>query len=537
MTARHMRKPAARTAAALLDEMTLRHPDREAVIDGDLRWSYAELRREAQSVAAGLWALGVRPGERVGIWMGNRAEWLSSYFAILAMGATAVPLNTWLTPAESAQQLDHAEVRTLILAARFRDRDLSAELEDMRAAGLPALRRRIVLGEQAPPGATSFSDLAGLAEGVTDAERGRLWSAARPEDVACILYTSGSTAMPKGVPLQHFGLVDNMWEIGERMCLSPDDRLWFGVSLFWSFGCVNALFAVMSHGGCLVLQHHFDAGEALHLIERERCTVIYGTPNMAQAMLDHPDRAKRNLSSLRTGATIGSPEQIQLFISLGAAQICNVYGLTEAYGNSCVSDCTASLEQRLRASGAPLPGVELRVLDLETGDPLPPGQTGEIALRGRITPGYLDDPATTADSLRADGFLLTGDLGFVDADGWLCFRGRRKELIKSGGINISPAEVEAVLSGHDAVGSVFVTGLPDLRLDQVVGAVVIRRAGGAVSDGETADSLRLHCRQHLAAYKVPRHFVFVAAGELPMTSTGKLQRNRLAELFSGLRPQ
>jgi fatty-acyl-CoA synthase len=518
-----MVKPAARTAPALLDEMAVRQPDREAVVDGDRRWSYAQLRRESQTVAAGLWALGIRPRDRVAILMGNRAEWLSSYFAILGLGATAVALNTWLTPTEQAYQLNHAEVTTLILADRFRGRDVLAELDQMRTLGLPSLSRLIVLGDRVPENATPFGDLAGLGEAAPD----DIWGAAQPDDIACILYTSGSTARPKGVPLQHWGLIDNMWQIGERMHLGPNDRLWFAVSLFWSFGCVNALFAMLSHGGTLVLQHHFDAGEALRLIEGERCTVFYGTPNIALALAEHPDRSNRDLSSLRTGAAIGTPEQMRLIVDLGVKEICNVYGLTEAYGNSAVTDAAAPLEQRLIASGAALDGVELRILDLESGQPLPQGEVGEIALHGHIMPGYLNDPETTAASMTADGFLLTGDLGRLDGRGWVRFQGRRKELIKSGGINIAPAEIEAVLRTHEAIESVFVTGLADARLDQAIGAVVVLESGASVSEA----ALRQYCRQSLAAYKVPQHFVFVAAKDLPVTSTEKLQRNRLADLF------
>jgi fatty-acyl-CoA synthase len=531
LTERATEKPKARTAPALLDEIAARDPGRIAVIDGERRWSYAELRDETRTVAAGLWALGVRPGDRVAILMGNRAEWLSSYFAILALGATAVALNTWLTPPEQAYQLEHAEVSTLIAAARFRERDFITDLAGMRAQGLPALQRLIVLEGEPPESAVPFSHLARLAAGVDEATRARIWSTARPTDTACILYTSGSTARPKGVPLQHWGLIDNMWEIGERMRLTPDDRFWFGISLFWSFGCVNALFAVMSHGGSFVLQHHFDAGEALRLIERDRCSVIYGTPNMAQAMLEHPEFGRRDLSSLRTGAAIGSPEQIEMFVNLGASEICNVYGLTEAYGNSCVADCKAPLAQRLHGCGAPLPGVELRLIDLDSGAPLPAGTVGEIALRGRNTPGYLNDEAATAASFSDDGFLLTGDLGLLDEHGWLYFRGRRKELIKSGGINISPAEIEEVLSAHDLVVSAFVTGLPDPRLDQAVAAVIVPDGDLPASKEAAARTLREHCREVLAAYKVPRRFVFVDAAKLPATSTGKLQRNRLNELF------
>lgn len=531
-----MRKPAARAAPALLDELATLRPDHECIVDGDRRWTYAQLQTEAKCLAAGLWDLGIRPGHRVAILMGNRAEWLSAYFAILGLGAQAVALNTWLTPAEQAYQLNHAEVSTLIMAATFRDRDVLAELEQMRAIGLPILERLVVLDDRLsdrlrddhpgglpsglPGGAVAFADLAGDLDG-------RLWCTAHDTDVACILYTSGSTARPKGVPLLHGGLIDNMWEIGERLHLTPDDRLWFGISLFWSFGCVNALFAMMSHGGTLVLQHHFDAGQALALIEGERCTVFYGTPNIALALAEHPDRAWRDLSSLRTGAAIGTPEQMQMIVDLGVSKICNVYGLTEGYGNSAVTDAAAPLAHRLTASGEPLNGVELRILDLDSGDPLPQGAVGEIALGGRVTPGYLNDAAATASSRTADGFFLTGDLGLLDKKGWVQFQGRRKELIKSGGINIAPAEIEAVLREHGSVDSVFIIGLADERLDQAIGAVVILHPGMAATKGE----LRSFCRRSLASYKVPRDFVFVVANQLPVTTTEKLQRNRLAELF------
>ncbi|MFP6773833.1 MAG: class I adenylate-forming enzyme family protein [Alphaproteobacteria bacterium] len=533
-----MRKPTARTAPALLDEMAAWQPDHECIVDGGRRWTYGQLQAEAKSLAAGLWDFGVRPGHRVAILMGNRAEWLSAYFAILGLGAEAVALNTWLTPAEQAYQLNHAEVSTLIMAGRFRNRDVLAELEQMRAIGLPILQRLVVLDDRLPNGvpdgvpdglpnglpggAMAFADLAGELDE-------RRWCTALDTDVACILYTSGSTARPKGVPLLHGGLIDNMWEIGERLHLSPDDRLWFGISLFWSFGCVNALFAMMSHGGTLVLQHHFDAGEALVLIEGERCTVFYGTPNIALALAEHPDRAGRDLSSLRTGAAIGTPEQMQMIVDLGVSEICNVYGLTEGYGNSAVTDAAAPLEHRLTASGEPLDGVELRILDLDSGQALPQGAVGEIALRGRVTPGYLNDTVATANSRTADGFFLTGDLGLLDEKGWVQFQGRAKELIKSGGINIAPAEIEAVLREHGSVDSVFVTGLADARLDEAIGAVVILHSGMAATEGE----LRTFCRQSLASYKVPQKFVFVAANQLPVTSTEKLQRNRLAELFQG----
>lgn len=514
--------PVPRTGPRLLDRLAATQPEHEAVIDGATRWTYADLQREARAAAAGLAALGVRPGDRVAILAGNRAEWVAAYFGIQGLGAITVALNTWLTPAEIAWQLEHAGASVLIVEPDFRDRDFVAEVQALRRGGrLAGLREVVVLAERAPEGMRPYAELA------THAPSPAAWGLARPEDVCCILYTSGSTAAPKGVPLTQGGVIDNMWSIGERMRLSTADRLWFGVSLFWSFGCVNALFAVMSHGGTLVLQHHFEPGEALRLIEEERCSVFYGMPNMAIALETHADRPSRDLSSLRTGATIGTPEQIRRIVDLGATEICNVYGLTEGYGNSAVAECKAPLEQRLHASGAPLDGVEIRIVDGETGEVLPQGEIGEIQIGGRFTPGYWNAPDLTAASLSADGWFRTGDLGLLDEHGWVRFRGRLKELIKTGGINVSPAEVEEVLLAHPAVASCFVTGLQDERLDETVAAVVIL-ADGAAADGE---ALQGHCRRNLAPYKLPRRWCFTTPDRLPLTSTGKLQRNRLSELF------
>ncbi|MBM3489890.1 MAG: AMP-binding protein [Alphaproteobacteria bacterium] len=524
-----MQKPKSRTTPALLDELAALFPEHEAVVDGARRWSYGRLRQEARDLAKGMQRLGVGRGGRVAILMGNNAEWISSYFAIMSLGASAVALNTWLTPRELAYQLRHAQVSLLVLEPRFRERDFLADLATMRAdgEGLPDLRQVILVAAQAPAGMLSYGEVLTMGRSGSDASWLAAKSATQPSDVACILYTSGSTAAPKGVPLLHGGLIDNMWEIGQRMHLTPADRLWGAVSMFWSFGCVNALFTLMTHAGTLVLQHSFEPGEALRLIETERCTVFYGTPNVGLLLAQHPERAGRDLSSLRTGATIGTPEQIQRLVDLGIDEICNVYGLTEAYGNSAVSDAKAPLSQRLEASGEPLSGVELRILDIATGAALPRGELGQIALRGRLMPGYLDDAKQTAASMTADGFLLTGDLGVLDEHGWIRFRGRLKELIKSGGINVSPAEIEEVLLTHPAVEAAYVTGTPDPRLDEMVSAVIVARAGRSV----TANALGEHCRHALAAYKVPRRYVFVSAGDLPLTSTGKLQRNRLAGLF------
>jgi fatty-acyl-CoA synthase len=524
-----MTKPRARTVSALLDEITARAPEREAVVDGSDRWHYATLSAAVRQCARALLADGVRHGDRVGILAGNRAEWLIADLAAMSIGAIAVGLNTWASVRELGYQLRHAAVKMLFVEPRFRDRDfmaLLAEVRDMED-GWGHESRIIVLAPDAREPGVPYDEFLTRGDSVGVDELDAARTAVTPDDVACLLYTSGSTALPKGVPLLHRGLIENMWEIGERQHLTADDRLWLAVSLFWSLACVNALFAVLTHGGTVVLQHHFDAGEALRVIETERCTVFYGTPNMALALAEHPDRERRDLGSLRTGVTIGTAAQIQRVADLGASRICNVYGLTETYGNSTVSDAGLTLARRVETVGTALPGNEIRIVDPESGGTQPAGSPGEILVRGNVTPGYWNDPARTAEAFTPDGWFRTGDLGMLDVDGYLYFRGRLKEMVKTGGINVAPAEVEEVLAAHPAVELAFVTGIPDPRLDEALAAVIVLRRDREVD----AATLQAHCRAVLAAYKTPRAFRFVTAAALPLTTTGKLQRNRLPELF------
>jgi fatty-acyl-CoA synthase len=269
----------------------------------------------------------------------------------------------------------------------------------------------------------------------------------------------------------------------------------------------------------------------LALIERERCTVYYGTPNIALALSEHPRRRRHDLSSLRTGAAIGSPAAMQMVVDLGAREICNVYGLTECYGNCTVTDAHDPVDVRLTTVGLPLPGMELRIVDRDSRRPLPPGEVGEILVRGHLTPGYHRDPERSAAAFDAEGFLVTGDLGVIGDDGRLRFRGRIKEMVKTGGINVAPVEVEEVLLSHPAVEQAYVVGVPDPRKEEVLAAVIVVREGHEVAP----DALRALCREALAAFKVPASFHILARDQLPLTATGKVQKFRLSEMLAARR--
>jgi fatty-acyl-CoA synthase len=519
--------PVSRTIPELIDELAQRFPEREALVGSGHRYTYRQLRAEVRRVARALHALGVRRGDKVAILMGNRPEWIVVDLAITALGGVMVGVNTWATARELEYILAHSDTKVLITAERFLKYDYRAMLRALEPQRVPLLECIVCMADDAPDGWLRYADLAGLAERVPEATIEAPQRAVAPGDVAYLLYTSGSTSTPKGVQLQHFALIENMWQIGERQRVTERDRLWLAVSLFWGLGCENALFNLLTHGGCIVLQEHFDAGAALELIERERCTLFYGTPNMGQALYAHPGRAQHDLSSLRGGATIGTPEQIQRVVDLGAREICNIYGLTETYGNCNVTDAADPLEKRLTSVGRPLAGVDQRIVDPETGQVLPHGEVGEVRVKGYVTIGYYKDPARTAESFDEHGYFRTGDLGSVDADGSLHFRGRMKEMVKTGGINVAPIEVEEILMTHPGVQLAFVTGVPDSMRDEVLAAVVVPKPGVTLSESE----LTAFCRESLAAYKVPKLVRLAAEHELPLTTTGKVQKSRLAATF------
>jgi fatty-acyl-CoA synthase len=516
------------TLAGLLDDLAQAYPDRAAVTDAAGTLTFHELRAEALRLAKALSVEGVQPGEMIGVLMGNRTEWIASCFAAQYLGATVVAINTWYTARELAYVLAHAEIRVLMTVGTFLRSDYVEMLRSLRPwdTTFPSLRRVVVLDGAAGDGMTAWSDfITGGAE-VPDSAIAAASALVRPDDIALVLYTSGSTAQPKGVRLAHWGLLKNCFDIGERQHLTENDIVLLPVSLFWGFGCSNGMMAAFTHASHIVLQEHFDAERAVALIERFGCTAIYGTGNMMGAILNLPHLADR-VSTLRTGLTIGSPAFMRDVIDRLAPSICNIYGFTEGYGNSTVTDVTDPLEKRLQTTGQVLPGSELRIVDPVTEQTLPIGQAGEIRVRGCIMAGYHKDPAGTARAFDREGFFRTGDLGALDEEGFLQFRGRLKEIIRTGGMNVSPAEVEDVLRTHPSVDDAFVIGLPDPAREEVVAALVVLARGASFC----AEELTAHSRGFLSGFKVPRQIKSVSIDALPLTTTRKIHRARLAELF------
>lgn len=510
-----MEMPQSRTLFALLREQADRFSDRAAVISGGRETGYRALADAAGRVAAGLATRGIGHGSRVGILIDNRLEWLEAAIGAAAAGAVAVPFSTFSKAAELEFLFADAAIDALIAAGQ----DFASALRNLlRVAGrFPRLRLVAILGAVAEPGWIGFEDLLADAPSTGDA--------AAPDDDCFTLYTSGSSARPKAVRLRHGAAIENGFAIGERMRLSPDDRVLLAPPLFWSYGAVNALPATFTHGAALVLQSRFEPGEWIGLVEHHRCTAAYTLPSMTGAVLRHPEFRRARLASLRTGLMIGSAEEVRIAAEqLGAAEICNIYGATETYGNCCVTPCDWPLAHRMAGQGPPLPGNTLRIVGPETGAALPAGDIGLVEVRGQITPGYAGASAEhNSIAFTADGWFRTGDLGFLDEAGDFHFVGRDADVIKRAGINVSPAEVESLLLQHAGVAQAAVVGAPAGERGEAIVAFVVPQPGAALD----AEALRAHCRALASSYKVPDRFEFCAA--LPVTETGKLLRRALKD--------
>ena len=528
--------PKSRTLGDLLDELAKSYRDNEAVIWKDSRLTYSQLKEEVDIFARSLLSLGIKRGENVALIASNRPEWLIAMFAIAKIGATTVAISTFSTQRELHWTLKHSRSSCVISISSLKNHNFIENLQEicpeykqskvgkLRSKALPRLKNIIAIEEKSIGAIINWHDLRKMAQMTKPENLQNAQDKVKSGDTCFILYTSGSTAEPKGVILAHGNVITNGYHIGERQALSDRDRLWFAVPLFWSFGSANALPAVITHGGCLVLQETFEPNEALEIMAAERCTVFYGMINIARALLEAPSYSLDKVKYMRTGLTIGLPEDIEFIIrTLDAKEICNVYGSTETYGNAAVCHTTDPLEVRLNSQGLPLPGMKIRAVDIETRTPLKKGVVGELTVAGCVTPGYFGNPKQTQSSFDKEGYFLTGDLGFVGEDGRIYYRGRLKEMIKTGGINVAPLEIENILMRYPKTKQAFVFGIPDAVKDEKIIAVLEIKDNFELD----ANALKKYCRRELASYKVPEQFILRTNEQLPRTSTGKINKPEL----------
>lgn len=518
-----------RTAAtpAVLADVAEAAPDKTFIVADDGELSYASAAAICADLGAGLAALGLKPRERIGILLPNGIRWCAALIGAHAAGLCAVPLNTWYRREELAAVAQRAQLRAIITQSEIFGFGAAAVVNDLDVANyLGALDWP---ADQPLP--TDFTGQHGSANPLLALRN----SPADASDDALLLFTSGSTAAPKAVRLIQAGMLRNAYAIGERQGIRPDDRFWFASPLFFVFGCSNALPNALTHAATLCVQERFEASSALEFIERHRCTVYYGVAPVTRALAACTDLHTRDISSLRTGTANATPEDLRIVIEvLGVDQVCNAYGMTEGYGHTAMTACTDPVDVRIDSQGTPLPTQEIRIA---TGDALADvGVPGDIQIRGTITPGYLDSADQGAQAFDKDGWFTTGDTGLIDGAGRLHYIGRKDEMLKINGVNVSPLEIESVLVQHDSVDQAFVFGLPNDDGDLRVGCAVVPSAYDH-DPSQLARTIQCWMRSRAASYKVPQTIRIVSAAQLPLTATGKVDKKRLKEQTRAIESQ
>lgn len=520
--------PTPLTLAGLIRATARQYPQQEAVVAADGRFTYADIDAASDRIAKALAAAGIGPGDHVGICAGNTGIWVSLFYGIAKAGAVSVPINTRLKPAEIQYQLGQAQVKLLFLADRLLNIDfidLFGEITHGLCDGfpqddLPMLRQIVLLGETNHPQCTNFQSF------IQNGETQSLPPEPAPRDPALIQYTSGTTSLPKGALLAHESMVRNAGAVATRMGLEKRHRYLSARPFFHVAGTTLSIAASAAVGATLVTMTRFAADDALNLMEQEACTHFSGNDTMFLMLLERPGAAAK--SRLTGGWAAASPAVIEQAVErLGTKDLVVAYGLSEASPNVAVSDRNDPLRDRIDGWMHPHEGLEVRIADAATGEQLPAGQRGEIQVRGwSVMLGYFDKPVETAEAIGADGFLRTGDMGIMREDGRIRFLGRIKEIIRVGGENVSPSEIEDVLVTHSAVAQAQIVGFPDARLIEVPVAYVTLKEGQALSAHELLD----WARPLLAGYKMPRHVAIVETFDnLGLTASGKVQKAKLKE--------
>jgi len=526
------------TVPQLMDRTCARHGSGEAAtfVEQKVSLSWYDLRNRADEVAAGLLALGVGRGDRVGIWSPNRAEWLYVQFGTARIGAILVNVN----PAYQAAELEHAlgkvQCKVLITARGHRSSDYLAILRGLapeidvasqgpsRLARLPHLNHVVVLDDgPAPAGCMLFSALRRLAGPGHRNRLAQITAALDPDDAINIQFTSGTTGLPKGATLSHFNIVNNARYCAKSMALGPADRLCIPVPLYHCFGMVLGVLVCAAVGATMVFPGEaFDTGATLAAVTRHKCTALHGVPTMFIAMLGHPEFDRHDLSSLRTGIMAGAPCPIEtmrrVVEQMHMREVTIAYGMTETSPISFQSRVDDPVERRVTTVGRIQPHVEVKIVD-GSGNIVPVGSVGELCTRGySVMRGYWGEEALTAEAIDRAGWMHSGDLAVIDREGFCNIVGRIKDMLIRGGENVYPREVEEYLIRHPKVQAVQVFGIPDQRLGEEVCAFVILKPGQTA----TTEELRAFCQGKIAHFKIPSHVRFVT--EFPMTATGKPQK-------------
>ena len=527
-----------RTIGSLPAQAAARWGSREALRFQERRWSFAELSASIDDAARGLMVLGVEPGEKVSLWMVNRPEFIQTTYAVIKTGAVLIPVNTRFRTEDVAYVLGQSDSTTLVISERSGPIDYVAmlreavpslgtghsELADPR---FPMLRRVIVVGDGRHPGTVHWEDMRQAGASGEDRELERRAEAVSPDDTAFLMYTSGTTGFPKGVMHSH-AIVRNVIDRASRMGITETDVIMNYLPLFHLYGFSEGLLMSMLTGARQVLTETFAPEEVLDLIRQEAATLLSGFDIHFKELCEAQERGPRDVSSIRTGI-LASGMSSSVPTARRARRVfgkpfLSGYGMSEFGVGATLSFLDSTEEQCVEASGYPAPGYEIRVVDPETGRDRPRGEPGEILVRSyMLMQGYYKKPEETERTIDTDGWLHTGDMGILRPDGHLRFVGRYKDMLKIGGENVDPMEVEAYLMGHPAINLAAVVAYPDARLSEVGVAFVRLEPGQALTEEQVLD----YCRGKIASFKIPRRVIFV--DEYPMTSSGKIQKAKLRE--------
>ena len=517
------------TIGDFFDAMVARQPDALALVsrhEGQ-RFSYRELQAASNRLASALLKTGLVPGDRVGIWSHNNVAWVLMQIATAKAGLVLVNINPAYRTSEVEYALNKVGCKALVTMPRFKTSDYLGMLRELGAKKLPQLQAIYWIDAPgqgaAEAGMTRFSTLLEHGDPL-DAHVAEVQQGLKATDPINIQFTSGTTGFPKGATLTHRNILNNGFFIGECMQLTPADKLCIPVPMYQCFGMVLGNLACLTHGSAIVYPNDgFDALTVLETVQAERCTGLHGVPTMFIAELDHPRFAEFDLGSLRTGIMAGTACPIEVMKrvveQMHLSQITIAYGMTETSPVSCQSSTTTPLDKRVTTVGTVQPHIEIKIVDPETGATVPRGQSGEFCTRGySVMHGYWDDEPRTREAIDADGWMHTGDLAVMDAEGYVNIVGRIKDLVIRGGENIYPREIEEFLYRHPQVQDVQVVGVPDQKYGEELCAWIIAKPGTK----PTEDDIRAFCKGQIAHYKVPRYIRFVTS--FPMTVTGKIQK-------------
>lgn len=524
------------TIPQMMRETVSRFGPHEALVMGETgeRMTYYDLDREVDRLASGLLAMGLGKGDRLGIWAPNRKEWILTQFATARVGIVLVTINPAYRLSELEYALNKVGCKAIILAEKFKKshyaemiRTLAPELETcepgrLNSAKLPQLKHVVVMSDTPGAGAWSFDQIMGMGGPAQQLRLDDITASLSPDDAINIQFTSGTTGAPKGATLSHYNIVNNAYFTVDRMNFTEADRLCIPVPLYHCFGMVLGTLGCVSSGATMVMPGEgFDPESTLDTCAKERCTALYGVPTMFVAMLEELKNAPRDVSNLRTGMMAGAPCPIEVMRAvmdkMNMKEVTIGYGMTETSPISWQSFTDEPIEKRVSTVGRVHPHVEVKVMGPE-GETLAPGEQGELCTRGyNVMKGYWNDDEKTQESI-VDGWMLTGDLGVIDENGYAAITGRVKDMIIRGGENIYPREIEEYLFRHPKVSEVQVFGIPDEKFGEEVVAWAVPKAGDIL----TEDELRVFCQGQIAHFKIPRHFRIVEA--LPMTITGKPQK-------------